>query len=335
MHIYDRRRGRRGFHTLASLFVLIALLITAGPGWAQGYPTRPIKIIVSNPPGGTLDLGARLLARYMQEPMGQSVVVENHTGGEGIIAMRDVQRAAPDGYTLGVVSGGSIISQPIMRDDTGYSYKDFTPIGMMFVAPMVFLVPQKSRFQTLAEFIAYARQHPGELSYGAAGLGGSTHIGFEVLKQMAGINVVNIPYRGSAPARQDLIGGRIAIAMEQLTGVSGLIQGGTLRPLAVSSLDRIESLPGVPAVQELGYKGYDESTWLGLVGPAQLAPEVRSRLESVLGKIQKDPAFIKQLSDMGAVPRALAGPAFGRFLGAQNDKFAELATRLGLRSAGK
>jgi tripartite-type tricarboxylate transporter receptor subunit TctC len=329
MKIYPTRTLSRFVY--ATLCAFAVLSSVSQPARADTYPSRLIKIIVPTSPGGNLDLTARLLAKYMQAPLGQTLVVENHTGGDGIIAMHDIQRAAPDGYTVGIVSGGPLLAQPVMRGDAGYTYKDFTPIGMVSITPLVFVVPAKSPFKTMNDFVTYAKKHPGELSFGSAGVGGSNHIGFEMFKQAAGINVVHIPYRGSTPVIQDLIGGHIAMSLEQITGVIGQIQSGTLRPLAVSIPERVAALPSVPTVQELGYKGYNESTWMGLGAPLGLPDPVLRKLEDALGQAQKNPDFIKQLGVMGASTTDSMGPVFGQFLHAQSDEFDAAARRLGLR----
>ncbi len=308
----------------------VALLPAEQAIAADSYPSHPIRLIVPTPPGGNLDLTARLLAKYMEKPLGQPLIVENHTGGDGIIAMHDLQRASPDGYTLGIVSGGPLLAQPVLRKDAGYTFKDFTPVGVISVTPMVFVVPAKSPFKTLNDFVNYARQHPGELSFGSAGVGGSNHIGFEMFKQIADIDVVHIPYRGSAPVMQDLIGGHLAISLEQLTGVSGNIKGNLLRPLAVSVSTRVSALPSVPTVQELGFKGYDESTWLGLAAPVSVPPQIAEKLQGILQQVRENPDFVKQLADMGAMPQNISGQAFGAFLQSEDNKLRIIAGRLGL-----
>jgi tripartite-type tricarboxylate transporter receptor subunit TctC len=315
----------------AGLCLICVLLSTSSPAHAEGYPSRPVRLIVATSPGGNLDLTARLLAKYFQKYLGEPFIVENRTGADGMIAMREVQRAAPDGYVIGIMSSGPTIAQPIMKRDTGYSYRDFTPIGLVSETPLVFVVPAKSPFKSMAQFVEYAKQHPGKLNYGSAGVGGTNHICYEVFKQMAGIDVVHVPYRGSAPVIQDLIGGHLDMSLEQITGAHEQIRSGLLRPLAVSMPQRIPQLPDVPTVKELGYGNYDENTWLGLGAPKGLPTDVRQRLESVLSKTESDPEYQQQLAGMGAISVNMIGASYGEFLQKQNQQFEMRAARLGLR----
>jgi len=299
--------------------------------YADSYPERAIRVIVPFAPGGNLDLTTRLLAKYMEPSLGQPLVVENRGGGNGVIGMRNLQMSKPDGYTLAVSSGGPLIAQPVMQKDVSYTYKDFTPIGLISITPLVFVVPENSRFKSIEDFVNEAKEKPDTLNYGSAGSGTANNIGFEVFKQMAGIEVQHIPYRGSAPVITDLMGGQIPISLEQVTGVSGHLQNGTLRPLAVSTQERVKSMPNVPTMNEIGFKDFNESTWIALVAPGGLPEAIATKLADALEAARENPEFVKQLDQMGAIPADSDRESFSNFLKVEDDKFNDLADRIGLR----
>ena len=309
--------------------VAVASVLGVAPALAQNYPTKPIKIIAPFAAGGNLDLTARVVGKYLQEELGQPIIVENRAGAGGAIGMRAVQTAPADGYTLVVTAGGPMIAQPYLQKSIGYGLADFTPISLLAVSPLVFVVPKDSKFDSIKSFVAQAKANPGKLNYGASS-GTANHIGFETFNQLAGIDVQMIPYKGSSQVLVDLLGDRLSMSLEQVSGAQSYISKGDLKPLAVSTPVRVPSLPNVPTMQELGYPSFNETTWNGLVGPAGLPENVRARLIAALSVVLSNPAFVGEIEKMGAMTANVSGDNFKRFLQEENTKFVDVAKKAGL-----
>jgi len=295
------------------LATLCAML--AAGAFAQGaYPTRPIKIIAPVQPGGGVDLVARQVGERLQKALGQPVVVENQSGGGGIVGSQATARAAPDGYTLMVGYVGTHGTNPAVRKLPYDAVKDFTPIAMVGGTPNVLVVPPSVPANTLAEFVAYVKANKGKLSYGSSGPGTLTHLAMEQLKVSADIDMVHVPYRGIGPAITDILAGNTQALFPGLAAALPHIKAGKMRPLAVTGTQRHPLLPDVPTFEELGYKGFDGVQWYGIVGPANLPPAIVTTLNAEINRMLADPQFAERLSSEALQPMPMTPAQFGQYM---------------------
>src|SRR5262249_35440331 len=257
---------------------IFALLAGAGVSFAQSaFPSRPVHILVPYAAGGGVDILARTLSDVVSRQWGQTVVVENRPGAGGVVGSQGLASSPPDGYTLIVVASGHA-TNPFLYSKLPYdTFKDFTPISLLASSPNFLLVRADSPFKTLADVIAQAKAKPGSLSFAHAGLGTSTHLAGELLKSLAKVDIVGVPYKGGAPAINDLIGGQIPLSFNNGPESVGQIAGGTVRALAVTTAKRAAFLPDVPGMSET-VSGYDTEVWWGLLGPAGMPPDLVAKL---------------------------------------------------------
>jgi tripartite-type tricarboxylate transporter receptor subunit TctC len=254
------------FRSLAAA-LLLGLALT-GAAAAETYPARPIRIIVSTSAGGITDLAARILGAHITAATGQPVVIDNRSGAGGNIAMEAVAKAAPDGYTLGVANTGNIVINPALYRHMPYDpLKDLVPVAPIGVVPLFLVVNGKVPARTLAEFIAYAKAVPDQLSYGSAGTGTTPHLAADAFIRRAGLNIVHVPYRGSAPATMDVISGNIPMTFVSMGPHIAFVRKGDLRVLAVATARRVPYLPDVPTFAEQGFPDFEATTWFALLAP--------------------------------------------------------------------
>jgi tripartite-type tricarboxylate transporter receptor subunit TctC len=274
-----------------------ALAAAPSLGWAQaGYPNKPIRYIVPVAAGGGSDLIGRALAEQMARALGQPIIVENIGGGGGVIACQNTMRAAPDGYTLMQGYVATHGTAPATRRVPYDALRDFTMVGMIGSTPNVLVVNSNSPARTMPELVALLKKTPGKLSYGSAGAGSLTHLTAELFKQQTDTFMLHIPYRGIAPAINDLIGGQTQAMFPGLAAALGHIRGGRLRPLAVTGTARHPQLPDVPTMIELGLSGFDAQQWYGVVGPANMPADVLKRLNDTMAEILAREDFKQKLS---------------------------------------
>ena len=285
---------------------IVRLLLAAAIGLclpasshAQTYPTRPIKIIVPSPAGATTDTLVRMVAQKLSEKWGQPVIVDNRPGAGGNIGAEEAAKAAPDGYTLLFTYPAPLTVNQTLYKELAYDPDSFVPISLVAAVPLVLAVPPKEEATTVRELIALAKAHPGQLNFASQGYGTSGHLAGELFKSMAGIDIVHVPYKGSAPALTDLLGGRIDMMFIELSTVLPQINAGKLRALAVGSEKRNPFLPDVPAVAEV-LPGYQASTWFGMVAPPGTSPEIAAKLSSAVAEAIHQPDMAKRLADMSA-----------------------------------
>jgi tripartite-type tricarboxylate transporter receptor subunit TctC len=300
---------------VASACLAAAVIVPAQAALAQGtYPDKPIKIIAPVQPGGGVDLVARQVGERLTKALGQSVVVENQSGGGGIVGSLATARAAPDGYTLMVGYVGTHGTNPAVRKLPYDAVKDFTPVAMVGGTPNVLIVPPSVPVKTLPEFVAYVKANKGKLSYGSAGPGTLTHLAMEQLKVADDLDIQHVAYRGIGPAITDILGGQTQALFPGLAAALPHIKAGKMRPLAVTGTKRHPLLPDVPTFEELGYKGFDGVQWYGIVGPANLPPAVVATLNKAINDALADPQLRDRLAGEALEPMPMTSEQFGQYI---------------------
>jgi len=302
-------------HRIVRIALVAGALLAAGTPMAQSaYPVKAIKIIAPVQPGGGVDLVARQIGERLGRSLGQPVVIENQSGGGGIVGSQATARAAPDGYTLMVGYVGTHGTNPAVRKLPYDAVKDFTPIAMVGGTPNVLVVPPSLPVQTLAEFIAYAKANKGKLSYGSSGPGTLTHLAMEQLKVATDIDMIHVAYRGIGPAITDILGGQTQALFPGLAAALPHIKAGKVRPLAVTGTKRHPLLPDVPTFEELGFKGFDGVQWYGIVGPANLPSPIVTTLNAEINRTLADPSFSERLSAEALQPMPMTAAEFGQYM---------------------
>ncbi|MBR1125019.1 tripartite tricarboxylate transporter substrate binding protein [Bradyrhizobium lablabi] len=281
----------------------VAALLTAPQGFAADYPTRPIKLVVPYAAGGPTDVLGRLVGEYLGRDLKQSVVVENKAGAQGAIGAEAVARSDPDGYTLLFTAASLFVLNPVLYKKLSYDpVRDFRMLALITDLPVVMEVNPSVPAKTVAEFVAYAKQNPGKLNFGSAGTGGTIHLAGEMFKQMAGVDIVHVPYKGAGPALQDLLSGNIQLMFDTLGTALPPVKAGMLRPLAVSSKQRISDLPEVPTIAESGYPDYSVGVWYGIAAPAKMPDDVSQKITVSLSRALNDDVFRASLEKVGFPP---------------------------------
>jgi len=289
-------------HMTRKQFTTLALAAAAMSGaWAQGaYPNKTVTFVVPAAAGGTTDISGRMAAQALAPVLGQAVVVDNKGGGNGAIAANIVKRAEADGYTLLMQYSGFHVISPHLAKVPQWEQKDFQPIANIISAPQIIVVRESLPVKTLAELIAYAKANPGKLNYASSGNGSLQHVTGAMLEQQGGIKMVHVPYKGTGPALQDLLGGQVDLTFGTAPPFMPHIASGKLRVLAVTGKERLPSLPDAPTTAEAGYPGVNATSWFALFAPAAVPRPVIDRLAADLKKVVEDPAFRKKAEEQGA-----------------------------------
>jgi tripartite-type tricarboxylate transporter receptor subunit TctC len=311
---------------------LAAIFAVAGTAAAQApFPSRPVHIFVPYPPGGGVDILARTLGDVVSRQWGQSVVVENRPGAGGVVASQALATSAADGHTLMVVASGHATNAFLYQKLPYDTFKSFTPISLLASSPNILVVRTDSRFKTLGDVIAQARAKPGSLSFGHAGNGTSTHLAGELLKNLAGIDMEAISYKGGAPAINDLLGGQIPMSFNNAPEALGQLEAGTLRALAVTTVARSPFLPKVPAIAET-LPGYDTEVWWGLLGPAGMPSELVTKIsQDFVAALNAQPVK-ERLAKFGASPIGSTPQQFDARIIADYDKWGPIIKAAGIRA---
>src|SRR3954447_14926688 len=279
------------------------LALAAPQGHAAEYPTRAIKLIVPYAAGGPTDVLGRMVADYLGRDLKQTVVVENKAGAQGAIGAEAAARSEPDGYTLFFTAASLFVLNPLLYKKLPYDPdKDFRMLEVITDIPMIMEVHPSVPAKTVAEFVAYAKANPGKLNFGSAGTGGTTHLAGEMFKLMTGIDMVHVAYKGAGPALTDLLSGNIQLMFDTLGTALPPVKGGLLRPLAVSSAQRIADLPDVPTMAEAGYPQYAVSVWYGVAAQSKLPDEIAQKLKASLDRALSDDTFRASLDKSGFAP---------------------------------
>jgi tripartite-type tricarboxylate transporter receptor subunit TctC len=318
---------------LRSLVVVVAAALAPAAASAQtAFPTKPVRLLVPYPAGGAVDVLARTLGDELAKQWGQSVIVENRPGAGGVVASQALATSPPDGTTLIVVASGHA-TNPFLYAKLPYdTFKDFTPITLLASSPNILLVRADSPYQTLAELLAAARAKPGALSYGMAGNGTSQHLAGELLKNLAKVDIVAIPYKGGAPALNDLLGGQIPISFNNGPESMGQIAAKTVRALGVTTAARAAILPDVPTIAEAGVPGYDTGVWWGLLGPANMPADVVGRLSRDFVAAVNSQGVKDRLTALGASPIGSSPQEFGATIKADYDKWGPIIRAAGIKA---
>jgi tripartite-type tricarboxylate transporter receptor subunit TctC len=313
-----------------AIVVALGALLFGDTALAQDYPSRPVKIVVPFPSGGSNDIIARILAQKLGERTGQPFLIENRGGAGGNIGSDAVATSEADGYTLLLTAPPPLTINAALYKSLPYDpAKAFAPISLVASVPIVLAVHPSVEANNVMELIALAKAKPGTLNFGSSGNGSTNHLAGELLKSMTGINIVHLPYRGAAPAMNDLIAGHIPMMFDNIPAVLPQVQGKAIKAIAVAGAKRAAALPDVPTVAESGVPGFEASAWFGLVAPAKTPTTVLAKLESEVDAILKMPDVQKRFTELGAEPGSISGAAFGRFLAEETAKWTKIVQSSG------
>jgi tripartite-type tricarboxylate transporter receptor subunit TctC len=315
-----------------SLFCLIALAIPGACVSAQtGYPTKAVRLVVPFAPGGSNDIMARLIGQKVGEAWRQPVVIDNRPGASGIVGTEIVAKAQPDGYTMLMMSLTLTVNPSLFRKLPYHTEKDLTPVTLVASAPLILVIHPSVPAKSLTEFIAHAKTNPGKLNFGSGGMGTTPHLAGEMLKAMAGVQMTHVPYKGGGPALADLMSGQIQLMLENIPSTLPFVKQGKLRVLAVSSRKRSPLLPGVPALEEAGLKGYEIVGWNGLFVPAGTAKPVIARIHADTVRALALADVKERLTAMGAEGVGNTPEQFRAFVAEEIGKWAKVVKDAGLK----
>lgn len=312
---------RRGIW--AAALAAPALVRAQAQAQTQEWPNRPVRIVVPYPPGGPTDIVARVTAVGLQADLGQSFVVENRAGAGGSIGAGEVARAAPDGSTFMVNASAHVIVPHLQRNMPFDSLTDFTPVTEIVKVPLILVVNEAVPARSVAELIALVRAQPGRISYASSSIGGAPHLAGELFKLMTRTDMTHVPYRGSGPALQDLLGGTVQVMFDSLASSAAHIRSGRLRALAVTTAARLPANPQLPTVAET-VPGYEIATWYGMWGPKNLPPAIAARMQQAVARMAVSPDSAARFTAMGADPIASTPEDFSRFVRTEYERWGRL-----------
>ena len=313
----------RARSALAGCLSIVAVFAAIQGAGAADYPTRPIKLVVPYAAGGPTDVLGRLVGEYLGRDLKQPVIIENKAGAQGAIGAEAVARSEPDGYTLFVTAASIFVLNPMLYKKLPYDpVKDFRMLALVTDLPVVMEIHPSVPAKTVAEFVAYAKQNPGKLNFGSAGTGGTIHLAGEMFKQMAGVDMVHVPYKGASPALTDLLSGNIQVMFDTLSTALPPVKSGLLRAIGVSSESRSPDLPDVPTIAESGYPDYRVSVWYGIAAPARVPDEIAQKISASLDRGLNDDTFRASLEKIGfPVFRPRSAAAIAEFIDADRNRW--------------
>lgn len=314
-------------NTLAVLFLFCGITYGESPK----FPVKPITVIVPAPPGGTADISMRIIAHKMNENIGQQVIIDNRPGAGGIIASQLVAKAAPDGYMV-LMNYTSHAINPYLYNKLPYdSLKDFAPVTLLGLTPLVLVVHPSVPVKTVPELLAFAKAHPGELNYGSSAIGGASHLGGELLKLKAGIDIVHVPYKGGAAATADLTTGQIQMLFDSLLPLQPHIKAGKILALGVTSAKRTEISPDLPALAET-IPGFESSAWFGIMAPASTPPDLVAKLNAEFLRVLRTPEVKQELTKQGFDVVGNSPEEYSAFLKNEMDKWSKVVQAAGIKA---
>lgn len=318
---------------LRTAFFLVALFLSCCAGAQQGYPARPVRLIVPYPPGGPTDLIARTVNELLARRLGQTVVVDNRGGAATVIGAEIAARAPADGYTLLVATITTLAVNPALHGTLPYHpVRDFAPISMLAAQPYVLVVHPGVPATSVSQLVAYAKAHPGKLSFASAGVGASAHLAGEMFKHLAGIDIVHVPYKGSGPAMTDLMGGQVALMFGGISALRPHVLSGKLRVLAVSTAKRSAAAPEIPTLAEEGVSGYQTNSWNSLVAPHGTPAAVIRRLNTEIGFVLNQPDVRERMKKQGIDPDPGTPEELAQHIRSEIKRFAGLISAIGLKA---
>jgi tripartite-type tricarboxylate transporter receptor subunit TctC len=319
-------------HTKRTFKLLVSIWMAAAVGSAWAFPTKPIRVVMGFPAGGPLDQHARLLTDRLQAQLGQSILVDYKAGAGGTVGAQEVMRAAPDGHTLLLANTGVMVINPALYTKLPYStLRDFVPVARTAMQPLALMVNPKVPVNTLQEFVAYAKDRPGQINYGSAGNGGSSHLVPEMFKSATGLFMVHIPYRGSAPAFTDLMAGQVQFMAESIPQAAQYHKQGKVRALAVTSRERNPALPDIPTVMETGIKNFEVVGFYGFLAPAGTPKDVVNKLSDAFKAVMNQADIRQRMVTQGADPAYLGADDFAKFLTSEMPRWAAVVQKSGAK----
>ncbi len=304
------------------IHITIAVLLAASASWsiAQSFPSKPVRMVIHFPPGGPTDFVGRALAQKLSEGWKQQIIVENRPGAGGVIGIETVLRAAPDGHTLLFGTSGSLALAPALNPKLPYNvFTDLAPITLAVINPQILVVHPSLPVHTVRDLIKLAKSKPGQINYASVGPGSPNHMGMELLKSMAGIDMLHIPYKGTAPAVTDLISGQVSLLFNSMPSVLPHVKSGRLRGIAVGSEKRSPAAPDIPTVAEAGLKGFQYVTWYALLAPVATPKDVIAKINADSVKILSQPDMVERFASQGAEPAPGTPEALAQFMRAEHE----------------
>ena len=327
MQPYMRNQLHCALRLLTALTVLIA-----GAAASQSYPTRTVRLVVGNPPGGAVDILARIVAPKLSERWGQQVVVDNRPGAGTRIAGEITAKAAPDGYTLLMITSAHTVGPALYKKMPYHAIESFSPVLLVASTPLVLLTNNSLPVRSLKELVALAKARDGRLNYASSGIGTPPHLAAELFKRSARLNMVHVPYKGSGPAFADLIGGQVELMFAALPGALPHVRAGKLRAIALTSAKRSQAVPDLPTIAELGFPEYEVTNWYGVLGPSGMDREIIERLNAEIAAVLQMRDVAEAIVRAGAEPMSSTPQEFDAFLRSEVAKWTKLITEAGIRA---
>jgi tripartite-type tricarboxylate transporter receptor subunit TctC len=299
---------------------------------ATDYPARPIRLVITYPPGGNTDLVGRAVAQKLVEAWGQQVVVDNRGGAGGVLGTVIAKQAAPDGYTLLLGTSAGMVLNPLLMSKVPYdAFRDFAPVSLVIINPQVLVVNPSLAATNVREFIALAKSKPGRLNFGSSGVGTPNHLGGEMLKAMAGIDIVHVPYKGGAAAITDLVAGQVQLVFSSAPSVVPHVRNGRLRALAVGSAKRTPALPDVPTVAESGVPSYEYTTWYGIFAPGKTPSAIITKLNAQIVRMLADPHMSQRFQSQGGDPESSTPAALTTYMREETARWTRVIKTAGIK----
>jgi len=318
-------------HRFRHGFAAVACMLAAGSAFAQGYPARPVRVLVPFSAGGTVDIVARIVGAKLASDLGQPFLVENKPGAGGTIAAAQLAKSPGDGYTLMMMSQALAYSASLYPELPYDTLRDLAPVAFVGATPNALVVTHLLPVRTVQEFLAYARANPGRIAYGSAGVGSAGHLAVELLQSLTGTRLTHVPYKGNAPVLSDLIGGQIQVSLLTMPSVMPYVKGGKVRAIATSGSRRSPALPEVPTIAEAGVPGYEYTPWYGMFGPGTLPKEQIARLNAAVNKALAEAGLGEKLAQQGLEVHAMASDQFREIVRGDVARWGKIIRELGIR----
>ncbi|MCE9640884.1 MAG: tripartite tricarboxylate transporter substrate binding protein [Betaproteobacteria bacterium] len=316
----------------ATTCLLTAMLTMASAAPAQTYPIRPIRWVVTYPPGGPTDVVARAIGAKLTEAWGQQIVIDNRAGAGGVIGTDIAAKAVPDGYTLLFGTSAGLTINPALNSKLPYdAVKDFSPVSLLVLNPQILVVHPAVPANSVKELVALAKARPGQLNYASVGIGSPNHMGMELLKALTGIDIVHVPYKGTGPAITDLLGGQVQVMFNSMPSVIPLVASGKLKGLAVGSVQRSPAVPDIPTVVEAGVPGFENVTWYGMFAPAKTPHDIIVKLNKQVVQILASPEMAQRLASQGAEPRSSTPEELTKFMRVESERWKKVIKTAGIK----